>query len=295
MDGVLEAVNPLVDLLDHAADPSGFAEQLLQAASATSIGASAQPLFDVCAAHHAERALIAPVLHAAQLTDRPSAAATVTAAAVARAAAAQAVRAQRATDHWQLVLTVPGFLRGQLAALTAGHPSNAVPRETVAVLPEIAGSARQRLIIAAPYLHAGFVQHLAEPVTALLSAGGSVVVLTRALSLRAPEKSTANAEAVALLRDAATTAAAALGTSSRPALRVCSWEERGLGLHFKTVVADGQRAYLGSSNLTPGGTLGHAEGGVLLCSPRVALLENWLLAVADELDVRRQVAAPAGQ
>lgn len=104
------------------------------------------------------------------------------------------------------------------------------------------------------------------------------------MSLRAPQTSSANVEAVEQLRADAepATAGAAAGR-----MRVCSWEERGLGLHFKAVVAAGRRAYLGSSNFTPGGTAGHAEGGVLLDSSRVQLLESWLLAVADELDERR--------
>lgn len=295
MEGVLDALNPLIDLLEHVRDPDALADALLNATLSTPVGASAEPLLDVCAAHGADRALIAPVLRAAGLIEPTAGPVTVSPTAVARAAAAQAVRADRAADRWQLVLTVPGFLREQLAAISAGHGPLTAPRETVTALPEVAGSARQRLIIGAPYLHTGFVQHLAGAVSTVLGAGGSVLVLTRALSLRAPEQSTANLEAVTLLREAAQSAQAQLGDRQRPALRVCSWEERGLGLHFKAVVADGQRAYLGSSNLTPGGTLGHAEVGVLLHSPRVALLERWLVAVADELDTRRQVSAPAGR
>lgn len=262
-----------------------FAEQLLEAAVAareSSLAGAGREVWKVCEAHAHDVELVAPLLACAQVTVAPAAGAALTDVAALRIAQAQAVLADRRDDAWQLVLTVPGFLRERLDALAGGGPR---PRETSTVLPEVATSATKRLVIAAPYLHTGFVQYLVEPVRRLLADGGDVIVLTRALSLRAPHTSSANVEAVERLRAAAEPpppAAAAVGS-----MRVCSWEERGLGLHFKAVVADGRRAYLGSSNLTPGGTAGHAEGGVLLDSSRVQFLESWLLAVADELDERR--------
>lgn len=284
MDGLLVAVRPLVDLLGRSDDPALFAEQLLDAAVASSGGPAAgsgRAVWQVCEGHAHDVELVAPVLACAQVTVGPAAGADLTSVAALRIAQAQAVLADRRDDAWQLVLTVPGFLRARLDAVAGGGPR---PRETSTVLPEVAASATKRLVIAAPYLHTGFIQYLVEPVRRLLAGGGDVVVLTRALSLRAPQTSSANVEAVEQLRAVAEPAAAGLAPGS---MRVCSWEERGLGLHFKAVVADGRRAYLGSSNFTPGGTAGHAEGGVLLDSSRVQLLESWLLAVADELEERR--------
>ncbi|MGV9812185.1 phospholipase D-like domain-containing protein [Streptomyces cellulosae] len=71
-------------------------------------------------------------------------------------------------------------------------------------------------------------------------------------------------------------------------LKVCPWDESGLGVHFKVVLADDQLAYVGSANLTPGGTEAHAEAGVLLRGKQVKSLSRWLRAVADEL-TRRSV------
>lgn len=284
MDSLLVAVRPLVDLLGRADEPALFAAQLLEAAVGARGGSptgGGREVWKVCEAHAHDVELVAPVLACAQVTVAPAAGAALTDVAALRIAQAQAVLADRRDDAWQLVLTVPGFLRQRLDALAGGGPR---PRETSTVLPEVAASATKRLVIAAPYLHTAFIQYLVEPVRRLLSDGGDVVVLTRALSLRAPQTSSANVEAVEQLRAAAEPAATGAAAGN---MRVCSWEERGLGLHFKAVVADGRRAYLGSSNLTPGGTAGHAEGGVLLDSSRVQLLESWLLAVADELDERR--------
>lgn len=272
MDSVLVTINPLVDLLSRAEHPHMFADELLTAARTDPTGSA--ELWQTCDRHARDPELVGPVLAAAGVLDQPSRHGQLRDDAALRIGQAQAVLADRLDDQWELVLTVPGFLRDRLNTLNGPRP-----RETSSVITDVAASAKHRLVIAAPYLHTGFIQYLVEPVRALLHRGGQVVVLTRALSLRAAATSSANLEAVEQLRQASS------GHSSQ--LRVCSWEERGLGIHFKAVVADGERAYLGSSNLTPGGTAGHAEGGVQLRSSRVATLDSWLLAVADELEQRR--------
>ena len=152
---------------------------------------------------------------------------------------------------------------------------------------ETAASAGPLLQIAAPYLHSGFVGLLAPQVERVLDAGGQVQLVTRALSLRAPDRSSANVDAVTLLRNAAD------GKPGR--LLVASWEETGLGIHFKVVLAhreDGtQTAYIGSSNLTPGGTLAHAEAGVIANGPQVEALSKWLDLTVSELRRRRLPSA----
>ncbi len=285
MDSVLDTLNPLVDLLEHTADPTATAQQLLDAT-----GRDVAAVWRVLDSATDEPALIGPTLSHAQILTGAARIALLTDQAPLRAAAAQALLAQRRADSWQLVLTVPGFLREALDTLAGAQSGQGRPRQTATVLTELAAGARNDLIIAAPYLHTGFVRYLTEPITTLLRSGGQVLVITRALSLRAPQTSSANVEAVEMLRDAHQSAGSAAG-SPPGQLRVCSWEERGLGLHFKAVVADRRRAYLGSSNVTVGGAIGHAEGGVLLDSSRVNVLDGWLRAVADALDERRQPRA----
>jgi hypothetical protein len=230
VDSLLDCLNPLVDLLNHAPDPTGFAAQLLAATTpgdtGTGAGAagaaagSAEQVWQVCTQHLSEPALIGPVLSFAEILAGPARSAPLTDVARLRASAAQALLAARQADRWELVLTVPGFLRERLDAL-AGLAGSARPRQTATVLTDVAASATAELIIAAPYLHTGFVQFLVEPVTRLLERGGTVLVLTRALSLRAPKASSANVEAVEML------STAGAGAPSR--LCVCSWEARGLG------------------------------------------------------------------
>ncbi|WP_407698288.1 phospholipase D-like domain-containing protein [Streptomyces marianii] len=67
---------------------------------------------------------------------------------------------------------------------------------------------------------------------------------------------------------------------------LCRQFSNRVGIHFKVVLADDQLAYIGSANLTPGGTRVHAEAGMLLRGSRVKALSRWLHVVADELTRR---------
>jgi phosphatidylserine/phosphatidylglycerophosphate/cardiolipin synthase-like enzyme len=169
----------------------------------------------------------------------------------------------------------------------AEHGDAARPLETTTAIRETAASAGPRLQIAAPYMHTGFVRLLAPQVERVLDAGGQVQLVTRALSLRTADRSSANVDAVTLLRNAA--------DGKRGTLLVASWEETGLGIHFKVVLAhraDGrQTAYIGSSNLTPSGTLAHAEAGVIANGPQVEALSKWLDLIVSELMRRRLPSA----
>lgn len=277
MAGILETVRPLVSLLGQARDPVGCA-YALQASAAN--GADGAALTAQLAAEVTDTALVRATLRFASVLDP---AGQVTGEAAIRLAQAAVLSEDAAEGGWHLVLTVPGFLRTALDAFVAEHGAGARPRETTETLREVANTASHRLVIAAPYLHAAFVRLLAADVERILAAGGGVLVVTRALALTAPERSSANVEAVTLLRQAA--------DRTGRALTVRSWEESGLGIHFKVLLADDELAYLGSANLTPGGTLAHAETGVLLHGRGVAVLGRWLDMVCDELARRR---LPAG-
>lgn len=141
----------------------------------------------------ADGPLVRPALMHAGVLD---AAGAVTAAGATRLAQTLVLIEATQAGSWQLVLTVPGFLRGALDACVAGHGDGARPRETTAVLREVAGAARKRLLIAAPYLHEQFVHVLAPDVERVLADGGRVEVITRALSLTTPARSSANVSAV---------------------------------------------------------------------------------------------------
>ena len=60
-------------------------------------------------------------------------------------------------------------------------------------------------------------------------------------------------------------------------------------------LADVALAYLGSANLTPGGTAAHTEAGVLLRGDGVDKLAGWLEAVCKELARRRLPHAIGGR
>jgi phosphatidylserine/phosphatidylglycerophosphate/cardiolipin synthase-like enzyme len=269
---VLEPLKPVVALLLQAAEPMALAQHLVDRAES---GATGSELAMLLSGNVTDGNLVRPALIHADVLDVTGAR---TPGATVRLAQVQ-VLTEAAEDSWELVFTVPGFLRQVLAGLVARNGDRSRPRETQSTLVEVATTARENLLIAAPYLHAAFVGTLANPLRRLLQVGGTATVITRALSLTAPERSSANVDAVALLRQVAEQA-------GRP-IAVRSWEESGLGVHFKVVIADRKLAYLGSANLTPGGAAAHAEAGVLLRGPRVADLSKWLTAVADELARRR--------
>jgi phosphatidylserine/phosphatidylglycerophosphate/cardiolipin synthase-like enzyme len=270
---VLASLKPFVALLGQAQDSLALAEQLVALAQAQ---APSSALIDAIADEVTDTTLIASTLEHAGVVNRQG---QLSQLACQRLAQVQILLEAASDDGWDLVLTVPAFLRTAMDDLVAQHGPRLRPRETAATLAHVAAAARNRLIIAAPYLHTAFIMTLSPHLGRVLDNGGTSLVITRALSLRAPSRSSANVEAVAQLREIA-----------EPAGRrfhVRSWEETGLGIHFKVIIADDQLAYLGSANLTPGAMHAHAEAGVLLHGSRVANLSRWIDAVADELARRR--------
>jgi phosphatidylserine/phosphatidylglycerophosphate/cardiolipin synthase-like enzyme len=270
---VLEPLSPLVNLLAQADVPAALAGRLCDMAMA---GADGEAIRAELARSVTDGGLTGDVLRHAQILRADG---TVTPAAAIRLGQAQALTELRAEEGCELVLTVPPFLRDTLHELARGSMIDGRPRETMPAITEVAGAAKERLVIAAPYLHPGLVARLTGHVERITSAGGKVVVITRALAPGSPIRSASNHESITLLR------AAARRAEGR--LIVRSWEEEGIGVHLKAVAADHDLAYLGSANLTPWGVHCHAEAGVLLRGRQAALLADWLDRIAFTLDRRR--------
>jgi phosphatidylserine/phosphatidylglycerophosphate/cardiolipin synthase-like enzyme len=273
MAGVLGPLKPLVSLLSQADAPAALAGRLCGMALA---GADGTAIRAELARSVADGVLAGDVLAHAQVLDAKG---TVTPEAAVRLGQAQALAELRAEGGCELVLTVPPFLRDTLDDLARGNVVGNRPRETLPAITEVSRTARERLIIAAPYLHPGFVTQLTRHVERITGDGGKVAIITRGLSPAPPSQSASNRESIALLRAAARRA--------ERGLIVCSWEEEGIGIHFKAVAADHDLAYLGSANLTPWGAHCHAEAGVLIRGSHAALLADWLDRVAVVLCRRR--------
>lgn len=276
MAGVLEPLKPLVSLLFQADAPTALAERLCGLALA---GGDGKAIRAELARSVTDGVLAGDVLTHAQVLDATG---TVTPVAAVRLGQAQALAELRADEGCELVLTVPPFLRDTLDDLARGNMADHRPWETLPAITEVSRAAKERLIIAAPYLHPGLMAQMTRHVERITEDGGKVVIITRALSPASPFSSASNRESIALLRAAASRA--------ERGLVVRSWEEKGIGVHFKAVVADHHLAYLGSANLTPWGAHCHAEAGVLLRGAHVALLSDWLSRVAAVLG-RRRVSA----
>jgi len=277
---LLDAVTPLADLLVRAPDPDATVASV-RAACADGPEAVVRVVREATRAAGVDpRPVSLAVAHAGIATTDGSLP-TVAELAAVGGALEILVEARRAGDV-SLVFTVPAFLATAFDTFTASTPGVRAER-TATVVTSVAAGARSSLTIAAPYLATVAVDALVPHAVRVLDAGGVVTVVTRALSPRCPDPAKANIAAVGGLRDAA---------AERPGrLRVCSWEEDGLGVHLKAVVADDVDAYLGSANLTGPGQLGHAEAGVRLPTRLARPLGGWLGLLADALDARREVAA----
>lgn len=279
MARLLDAVTPLADLLARAPNPDATIASI-RAACAEGPAAVVRVVQEA-----AEAAGINPRLTHLAIAHAGLTATDNTPAAVMRLAAVSGaleilVETRRETDV-SLVFTVPAFLADAFDTFTSMNPGVRAER-TAAVVSAVAADARSSLMLAAPFLAAIAVDALMPSVCRVLDADGTVTVITRALSPRSPEPAKPNITVVESLRTAA---------AGRPGrLRVSSWEEEGLGVHLKAVVADDAHAYLGSANFTGSGQLGHAEAGVRLPSRLALPLARWLGLLADALDARRAVA-----
>ena len=277
MASLLEVVTPLASLISQSRDSDEVYRNLL---SMSTSGASGDALSRYLSLQVTDKELVIPVLINAGVLDGNGEA---TSDAGIRIGQAQLAAATAIDRGWQLVLTVPVFLRPSLDKFVAQHGAAARPCETKAVLSEVANAATEKLVIAAPYLQAGFLTQIIPAVERLLSNGGEVLLITRALSTGSPETSAANAEAAALMREAGARA------GRQPVVR--SWEESGLGMHFKVAIADAKEAYLGSANFTVGGTTSHVEMGVRLRGEQVGTIAAWVDIVANTLAARRLPSA----
>jgi phosphatidylserine/phosphatidylglycerophosphate/cardiolipin synthase-like enzyme len=277
---LLGALTPLADLLARTPDPDATVTSI-RAACEDGTAAVLRVIGETASAAGIDARLMALAAAHAGITAPDDSTLTLADLSAIGGALEILVDTRREPDV-SLVFTVPAFLAAAFDAFSSKSPVVRAER-TGAVVSAVATGARSSLTIAAPFLATVAVDGLLPSARRVLDGGGVVTVVTRALSPRSPEPARANITAIDALRNAA---------ASRPGrLRVSSWEEDGLGVHLKAVVADDADAYLGSANLTGPGQLGHAEAGVRL-PPRLAgPLAEWLRLLADALDARRGVAA----
>ncbi len=167
------------------------------------------------------------------------------------------VPARRDSRDVELVVTVPDALGGEIAREFS-------LRTTLGVLTELIASAKQHVVMGAPFIQ-GAEGLLAEPLaTALRSAlerGVRIDIVSTGASL----------EGLALAEFQRVRGA-----------RLRTFQPRGnadnarlLGSHAKFCMADGQLAYVGSANFTHRGLGGQLEIGVLLPGP--AARQLWRL------------------
>jgi len=258
VDGLLASLTPLATLLSRTPDPRAACATLTTALRSGN-AAQRRTTFQLCFGADAAAAPCALVA-AGISADRPDWEIRLAQAEVL----ALEIQRNRETTPC-LAMTVPDFLRPAWTEHLRGTPADAWPRETWPAILDLASQADSELLLAAPFLSTDHARALAASVTRLTEAGGQVLVVTQAAD-KEPNRSS-----VRLLRHAA-----------RPEGRITiwSWTGPGLGIHFKAVIADGQRAYLGSANLTTRAAIRQAEAGVILRGPLAHQLDHWIRRIA---------------
>lgn len=146
----------------------------------------------------------------------------------------------------QLVITAPEPYGAELA-------SRMRCRMTLGVLTQLMAEAKSKIVIAAPFLQLGHGLSggpLADALRAALKRGVDVDVVSTARGLRTLDVVRLRRDVKGHLR------------LFRPQANL--EDEQRLGSHAKFCIADGQRAYIGSANLTGSGLSGHLEMGLLV-------------------------------
>lgn len=166
-------------------------------------------------------------------------------------------------DRWSLIATVPPDV--------AIRPPM---RRTAGVIVRQIERARRSLLLAAPFVDASALQFLGPPLLTAAGRGVQVRMLT-------------SADSVPAVRELGQRWSAARGgrpliVATTPATTLST-----LGSHAKVVVADGQRAYVGSANLTAAGLGRHVELGVEVEGAEVEELSRLLLTLSRLGRVRR--------
>lgn len=267
MAGFLEALEPLVELVETSGDPPATCDAAMRAVEAGDAGALERALDD-------GRFAGAALRYGGLLDDggRLTGVARDQILRTQTLVAARASFAAASADRWDGVMTVPPYLKNAVA------PGEV--RETAVVLRDLISKAEASIVMASPFLDKGFHALMPE-IAGFMGRGGKFLLLTSSLL-----ESAHNAGVVRELRDGF-----AGGDAGQDRLEVVSWEEEGLGLHTKALVADSVRAYVGSANFTWYGMGQQAELGVLLEGPRVAGLERLLRSLATVIKERKRLRA----
>lgn len=169
----------------------------------------------------------------------------------------------------ELVITAPKPFGTQLAYRTGC-------RMTMGVLVELLVQSKKQVVISAPFLQYGFgisAGALANAVKFALERGVNVDIVSTGRGLETINTDMLLQSATGVLR------------LYRPAANI--EDERRLGSHAKFCISDGNRAYVGSANLTGPGLSEHLEMG-LLVNNLIArqITEFWLYCVEVGLFVQ---------
>jgi len=161
------------------------------------------------------------------------------------------------TSAVEIVITAPEAFGTALAYCTQC-------RTTMGVLMQLVVQARERILIAAPFIQADYGKPAEVLRTALAqaAAGGVVLqIISAGSGLQGVQQLLSDVKATSNVR------------VFRPRGELTDGNR--LGLHAKFCVVDGSRAYVGSANLTGPGLAQHLEMGVLVHGHAAKQIEDF--------------------
>jgi phosphatidylserine/phosphatidylglycerophosphate/cardiolipin synthase-like enzyme len=149
-------------------------------------------------------------------------------------------------------------------------------RVTIGVLTQLIAQAKRRIIISAPYLQEGFGLSsgpIADALQTGLKNGINVGILSTGSSLRTIDRRILENKSNGKL------------VLYQPAANLA--DSKQIGSHAKFCVVDGERAYIGSANLTGPGLSKHLEIGVLVSGEIAKKMEElWYYSIEIGLFVK---------
>jgi phosphatidylserine/phosphatidylglycerophosphate/cardiolipin synthase-like enzyme len=163
----------------------------------------------------------------------------------------------------ELVITAPEPYAAAIAHFTR-------TRMTLGVLTQLIAGANRHVVIAAPFMQAGYglgSGPISDAVRSALQRGAMVDVVSTGRGLQSVDFSSLGAGAVGSLR------------LFRPEANLTN--EEILGSHAKFCVADAASAYVGSANLTGPGLSKHLELGVLVHGATAKQIYDFWLYTVD--------------
>lgn len=256
MERVLDKLAPLAETLYRSKDPRGDYRKLLEA-----VREGPQSVKEVIE----ERNIQKSVLVKAQIIDEDNKVSRSAKKKLHQSFGLATSMARQDEFNCKIVATVPKGFKETDQEISF--------KKTLSILRRLINEAREEIILVAPFFDPAF-SNLIGLLESSVERGCSLLILTRKIANKDSFNSKALQDLIKSL-------------DQEKSCEFVSWEEPELGIHLKTLVVDGKKAYIGSSNFTSGGLINNVELGVVCKGSKVIQIESFLKKLANLIKNRR--------